>query len=59
MFALLATSALVRVLLPLLDPLHHTFWIALAGGCWILSFGLFLASFLPMLLQPRVDGLPG
>jgi uncharacterized protein involved in response to NO len=59
MFALLACSALVRVLLPLLDPVHHTVWIALAGCCWVLSFGLFLASFLPMLLQPRVDGLPG
>jgi uncharacterized protein involved in response to NO len=59
MFALLATGALVRVLLPLLDPANHILWIALAECFWILSFGLFLASFLPMLLQPRIDGLPG
>jgi uncharacterized protein involved in response to NO len=59
MFALLATGALVRVLLPWLDPLHYTFWIALAGSLWILPFGMYLASFLPMLLRPRVDGLPG
>jgi uncharacterized protein involved in response to NO len=59
MFALLATGALVRVLLPLLDPANHILWNALAECFWILSFGLFLASFLPMLLQPRIDGLPG
>jgi uncharacterized protein involved in response to NO len=59
MFALLAIGALVRVLLPLLDPARHTLWIALAECFWILPFGMFLASFLPMLLQPRVDGLPG
>jgi uncharacterized protein involved in response to NO len=59
MFVLLASGALVRVLLPLLDPVHHTFWIALAECFWILPFGLFLVSFLPMLLQPRIDGLPG
>jgi uncharacterized protein involved in response to NO len=59
MFALLVTGALVRVLLPLLDPLHHTFWMALAGCFWILPFGMYLVSFFPMLLQPRVDGLPG
>jgi uncharacterized protein involved in response to NO len=59
MFVMLAAGALVRVLLPLLDPLHQPVWIAVAGGLWILPFGMFLAGFLPMLLQPRADGLPG
>ncbi|MGD8629808.1 MAG: NnrS family protein [Gammaproteobacteria bacterium] len=59
MFVLLAVGTLVRVVLPLLDPVHQPVWIAVAGCLWILPFGLFLASFLPMLLQPRADGLPG
>lgn len=57
MFVLLVAGALVRVLLPLLDPQHYQFWIVLAGCFWMLAFGMFLASFLPMLLQPRIDGL--
>lgn len=59
MFGMLAGGTLVRVLLPLLDPIHQPFWIAVAGCLWILPFSMFLASFLPMLLQPRADGLPG
>jgi uncharacterized protein involved in response to NO len=59
MFALLAGGTLLRVLLPLLDPVHYQFWIALAGIFWMLPFGMFLVSFLPMLLRPRIDGLPG
>jgi uncharacterized protein involved in response to NO len=59
MFVLLVAGALVRVLMPLLDPVHPSFWIAVAGCLWVLPFAMFLASFLPMLLQPRADGLPG
>ncbi|MGD8619250.1 MAG: NnrS family protein [Gammaproteobacteria bacterium] len=59
MFALLVAGTLLRVLLPLLDPVHYQFWIALAGCCWILGFGMFLVRFLPMLVRPRIDGLPG
>jgi uncharacterized protein involved in response to NO len=56
MFVLLATGALVRVLLPVLDPAHPALWMVVAECFWVLPFGMFLATFLPMLLQPRVDG---
>jgi uncharacterized protein involved in response to NO len=59
MFVLLVVGALVRVVLPLLDPGHYQLWIALAGCFWMFSFSMFLASFMPMLLQPRIDGQPG
>jgi len=59
MFTLLAAGAVVRVLLPLLDPAHYQMWITVALVLWIVPFVLYLVVFLPMLLRPRVDGMPG
>jgi len=42
--------------LPLLDAGRYTLWMGLSQLLWIFAFALFLATFLRMLYQPRVDG---
>lgn len=56
---ILLAGALVRVVLPLLDAGHYTFWIGLSQLLWMLAFTLLLLAYLPMWLKPRVDGQPG
>ncbi|MBK5012208.1 NnrS family protein [Pseudomonas sp. S60] len=54
-FALLHLAALARVILPLLTPLAFS----LSALCWCMALLLFVRHYLPILLQPRADGLPG
>lgn len=54
-FALIQLATLARVVLPLLTPLG----VSLSVLCWSLALLLFLRHYLPILLQPRVDGMPG
>ncbi|MCZ8074859.1 MAG: NnrS family protein, partial [Paucibacter sp.] len=56
--ALLA-AAVLRVLLPLLLPAALLWAVWLSALCWTLAFALYLWRYGPMLLRPRVDGLPG
>jgi uncharacterized protein involved in response to NO len=56
MFALLLCGAVIRVVLPLADPVRYPAWIGLSQGFWIIAFSLFLGVFLPMLMRPRPDG---
>ncbi len=58
-FALLFAGSLARVLLPLLAPAYYKAWIGLSQGLWLVAFSLFLFTYLPMLVQARVDGRPG
>lgn len=58
-FIMLNAAALVRVLLPLLLPAQYALWLDLSGGRWLLSFGLFLWIYGPILVARRVDGRPG
>lgn len=58
-FAVLLCSALVRVIFPLIIPSEYGLWIALSQVGWILSFGMFLYLFSPVLTSPRIDGQPG
>ncbi len=34
-------------------------WVTLSGLMWVAGFGLFAIVYTPILLKPRVDGLPG
>ncbi|MDO5056148.1 MAG: NnrS family protein [Lautropia sp.] len=58
-YALTIVSAVLRLGAlaadaPFVTPLLHT-----AGLAWMLAFGLYLWRFVPMLIRPRIDELPG
>ena len=54
---ILATA--VRVFFPLLDPVHYQLWISVSAVLCLISYALFAAFFIPILLHPRTDGKPG
>lgn len=58
-FAAQLTGTMTRVILPLIDATHYTAWIVLSQALWLIAFGLLLVYFLPVWMQPRVDGQPG
>ena len=57
--AVLVLGAVVRVIVPLLVSKHYLMWVAISQLLWIAAFLIFLVSYLPMLIRPRVDGQPG
>tara|TARA_R110001592_G_scaffold7190_2_gene40555 strand:+ start:3244 stop:4452 length:1209 start_codon:yes stop_codon:yes gene_type:complete len=52
---ILSAGAVVRVLLPLIAPDFSPIWVLLSGLLWLVSFGLFIFTFLPYWTQARVD----
>ena len=59
MFALLITGALTRVFGPLIDEMHYVYWVGASQVLWILAFGWFSVTYLPILIRPRIDGRRG
>ncbi len=58
-FGLIFVAAVVRALLPLIDPsLTHWSW-RISALLWITSFGLFVFRYYPILTKARVDGKSG
>jgi uncharacterized protein involved in response to NO len=55
----LASSALVRVLAPVLFANHYPALLWLSGGLWTLAFALYLIHYAPILVAARADGRPG
>jgi uncharacterized protein involved in response to NO len=55
----IGTSALVRVLGPLLLPSHYPAVLLTAGSLWTVAFALFLTHYTPILIAARADGKPG
>ena len=49
-------AVVFRIVAPILQPTAYTLWISLAAACWLSSFGLLGWRYIPMLMQPRVDG---
>jgi uncharacterized protein involved in response to NO len=45
-----------RIVVPWIYPAGHLLWISLAASCWFACFLLLGWRYIPMLLQPRVDG---
>jgi uncharacterized protein involved in response to NO len=57
-FVAITLAALVRTGAPLF-PAHYLTALVAAGVFWTLAFLVFLLTYLPMLVRPRVDGRPG
>lgn len=58
-FTAVAIAACIRVIVPLLWPALLIESAILSSGLWSLAFGLFLWRYTPLLVRPRLDGLPG
>jgi len=58
-FSLIIVSSLTRSIGPWLIPTNTAIFFDISGFCWMLSFGIFVYSYGPMLLTPRKDGRPG
>lgn len=56
-FLLLQLAALLRVVAGAVG--NYQALVVLSGVVWMLAFALFVVRYLPMLVQPRVDGKPG
>jgi len=51
-FALLTITAVVRVILPLVDASHYVLWIQLSQWGWAISFALLAIVYWPILTKP-------
>lgn len=58
-FSSILTGALLRVLLPLFAPEYYSTWIISSQLLWIVAFLLFIVTYAPLLIRPRIDGQPG
>lgn len=59
LFSLLIASSVIRVVLPILAPMHYSLWVLLSQSLWIGTFILFTLAYMPMMLAPRIDGKAG
>jgi uncharacterized protein involved in response to NO len=58
-YLLVTLAAAVRVLGSPLFPAQYDVIIGLSGSLWIAAFAIYLWNYVPILVQPRVDGKPG
>jgi uncharacterized protein involved in response to NO len=49
-------ALLVRVVVPQFAPAAYLSWIHLAATCWLATFGILAWRYIPLLMQPRIDG---
>ncbi len=57
-YVLLGFATVVRVFVGGIAQ-GYEWTLRLAGGLWIVAFGLIVAVYAPILLRPRIDGRPG
>ncbi len=58
-FISLFAAYVARVLLPMIAPIHYLLWLGIAQAAWLIAFALFVWVYAPILVKPRVDGMPG
>ena len=58
-FAGLVVSVLFRAIVPMFTSQFYMSWMLVAAILWILSFGVFVVIYTPVLLKPRSDGAFG
>lgn len=56
MLALLLAGAIFRVFLPIILPGNYLVWIISSQLIWLSAFIMFVMSFAPILIKPRLDG---
>ncbi len=45
-----------RIIAPQIYPAGYIFWIYLAAACWFTCFAMLAWRYIPLLMQPRIDG---
>lgn len=58
-YALVMIAAVLRVLIPALQPLWYARAIEIAAGLWAVAFAIYLVVYTPWLMQTRLDGKDG
>jgi len=58
-FAAVNLAAVTRGLLPILHPQWFPQLVMLSGVFWLVAYAIFIVVYLPILVQPRVDGKSG
>ena len=58
-FGLILIAALMRVVLPILNPDWLDRSVEISATCWIIAFLIFAIRYSMLLLRPRLDGKPG
>ena len=58
-FALMLLGTVLRVLFPLISTEYYATWVLLSQCAWVAAYGVFLWTYVPIFITPRVDGRPG
>jgi uncharacterized protein involved in response to NO len=58
-YGLLSGAALVRVFAPSLVWVGYQWTVLTSGALWVAAFALFLITYTPILMRPRIDSQPG
>jgi len=53
---IMLVALLARVVLPQFAPAAYLAWIQLSATCWFAAYGILAWRYIPILLQPRIDG---
>jgi len=58
-FLALITGSVFRIIFPLIDMNYYLIWVSISQILWVAAFLIFLVTYAPMLIKPRIDGNPG
>ena len=53
---IMLVALLTRLVAPQIFPSAYLLWIQLSAACWLTGFGTLAWRYIPILMQPRVDG---
>lgn len=53
---IMLVALLARVVVPQFAPAAYLGWIHLSATCWFVAFGILAVRYIPILMQPRIDG---
>lgn len=53
---IMLVALVARIVAPQFAPTAYLGWIHLSATCWFIAFGILAWRYIPILLQPRIDG---